>query len=141
MEFDRVCSSFCCLTSFSLPARPVSTRDDLLLIKFCSFFSPFRMGLTNPSQALGRFSLLSTSAKLSTLSGIPFFSTNLFWLVCVLALLVGLNLSFLIATLAWFFKIAKVAPFKSVDMFCKDPFLALYFFSFHQRCYCFSSLF
>ena len=29
--------------------------------------------------------------------------------------------------LAWFFKITKVAPFESVEVFCKDPFLALFF--------------
>ena len=38
------------LTPFSLPARPVSVLDDLLLIKFCSFLSPFRMDLTNPDR-------------------------------------------------------------------------------------------
>ena len=43
---------------------------------------------------------------------------------CLLALLVGLNLSFLIGALAWFIKITKVAPF---EVFRKDPFLALYF--------------
>ena len=45
----------------------------------------------------------------------------------LLALLVGLNLSFLIGALVWFIKITKVVPFESVDVFCKDPFLALYF--------------
>ena len=44
-----------------------------------------------------------------------------------LALLFGLNLSFLTGALVWFFKITKVDPFESVDVFCKDPFLALYF--------------
>ena len=34
---------------------------------------------------------------------------------------------FLIGALAWFIKITKVAPFESVEMFSKDPFLALYF--------------
>ena len=34
---------------------------------------------------------------------------------------------FLIGALVWFFKIAKVSPFKSVEAFRKDPFLALYF--------------
>ena len=62
-----------------------------------------------------------------TLSGIPPFSTNLFRLASLLALLVGLNLSFLIGALAWFFKITKVVPFESVEVFRKDPFLALYF--------------
>ena len=45
----------------------------------------------------------------------------------VLALLVGLNLSFLIGALVWFIKITKVVPFESFEMFCKDPFLALFF--------------
>ena len=27
----------------------------------------------------------------------------------------------------WFFKITKVVPFDSVEVFCRDPFLALYF--------------
>ena len=38
------------------------------------------MDLTNPGRALVRFSRLSISLKLSTLSGIPPFSTNSFWL-------------------------------------------------------------
>ena len=85
------------------------------------------MGLTNPGRALGRSSLLSTSQKLSTPSGISLFSINSFRLASLLALLVGLNLSFLIGTLAWFIKITKVVPFESVEVFRKDPFLALYF--------------
>ena len=43
-------------------------------------------------------------------------------------LLIGPNLSFLIGTLAWFIKIIKTASFESGEVFCKDPFLALYFF-------------
>ena len=35
--------------------------------------------------------------------------------------------SFLIGALAWFIKITKAAPFESVEVFRKDPFLALYF--------------
>ena len=42
-------------------------------------------------------------------------------------LLVGFNLSFLIGALVWSFKITKVVPFESVEVFRKDPFLALYF--------------
>ena len=42
-------------------------------------------------------------------------------------LLVGLNLSFLIGALAWFIKITKATPFESVEVFRKDPFLALFF--------------
>ena len=86
------------------------------------------MGLTHPGRALGRSCLLSIFLKLLTLSGIPPFTTNLFRLASLLALLVGLNLSFLIGALVWFFKIRKAVPFKSVEVFRKDPFLALYFF-------------
>ena len=43
--------------------------------------------------------------------------------LCHLALLV----SFLTGALAWSFKITKVVPFESVEVFRKDPFLALYF--------------
>ena len=39
----------------------------------------------------------------------------------------SLNLFFLIDALTWFFKITKVALFESVEVFCKDPFLAVYF--------------
>ena len=57
----------------------------------------------------------------------PSFSTKSFRLASLLALLVGLNLLFLIGALAWFIKITKVASFKFVEVFRKDPFLALYF--------------
>ena len=85
------------------------------------------MGLTNPRRDLGRSCLLLISPKLLTLSGISPFSTNSFRLVSLLALLVGLYLSFLIGALGWFIKITKVVPFESVEVFRKDPFLALYF--------------
>ena len=39
----------------------------------------------------------------------------------------GLNLSFLISALAWFINITKAIAFDSVEVFRKDPFLALYF--------------
>ena len=85
------------------------------------------MGLTNPGRDLGRSSLLLISPGFLTLSGIPPFSMNSFRLVSLFALLVGLNLSFLIDALLWFFKITKVVPFQSVEVFRKNPFLALYF--------------
>ena len=117
-------------------------RSGLHSIKFCTFLSRFRMGLTNPGRALGRFYLLSISLKLLTLSGIPPFSTNSFRLASLLALLVGLNLSFLIGALVWFFKITKVVRFVSVEMFRKNPFLSLYFsLSIHQRSSCLSAFF
>ena len=49
-----------------------STLDQIFFI----FLSLFRMGLTNPGRALRLFLLLLTSQSLSTLSGIPPFSTN-----------------------------------------------------------------
>ena len=55
--FYHIYSSFWSLIPFSLPARPVSALDGLLQIKFCSFLSPFQMGLTNPDRALEQFSL------------------------------------------------------------------------------------
>ena len=61
-------------------------------------------------------------SKASTLSGIPLFSANSFRLASLLALPVGLNLSFLIGALVWFIKITKVVPFVSVEVFRKDPF-------------------
>ena len=85
------------------------------------------MGLTNANRALGRSFLLLISRKLFTLSGIPLFSINSFWLASLLALLVGLHLSFVIGALAWFIKIIKVVPLESVEVFRKDPFLARYF--------------
>ena len=126
-SFYPVYSSFWNLIPFSLPARPVSALDGVHLIKFCSFLSPSGMGLTNQGRALGRSCLLLISRKLSTLSGIPPFSTNSFRLAFLRALLVGLNLSFLIGALVWFIKITKTAPFESVEVFRKDPFLAMYF--------------
>ena len=73
-SFYPVHSSFWILIPFFLPAKPVSALVGLHSIKFCTFHSPFRMGLTNPGRALGRFCLLSISLKLLTLSGIsPFF--------------------------------------------------------------------
>ena len=85
------------------------------------------MGLTNPGWVLRRSFRLSISLKLLTLSGIPPYSINSFGLASLLALLVGLNLSFVIRALVWFIKITKVVPFESVEVFRKDPFLALYF--------------
>ena len=85
------------------------------------------MGLTNPGRAFGGTFLLLISLKLLTLSGIPPFSINSFWLASLLALLVGLNLSSLTGAPAWFNKITKLVPFKSVEVFHKNLFLALYF--------------
>ena len=97
-------------------------------MKFCSFLSAFRMGLINPYQALGQSFRLLISLKLLTLSGNLPFTINSFQLASLLALLVGLNLSFLIGVLVWFFKITKVVLFESVEVFHKDLFtVALHF--------------
>ena len=65
--FERIILSrllfFWSLIPFSLAARPVFPLDALLCIKFCSLLSLFRMGLTNPGRALGRFSLLLMFSK------------------------------------------------------------------------------
>ena len=80
-----VYSSFWNLIPFSHPARPVSALT--VYHRFCSFFSPFRMGLTNPGR-VGQSCLLLISLKLLTLSGTPPFSTNSFRLASLFALLV-----------------------------------------------------
>ena len=122
--FHPVYSSFWNLIPLSLPTRPVSALGGLLLIKFCTFLSPFQMGLTNPGRALEQFSLLLMSRKLSTLFGTPPFSINSFRLAFLYALLVGLNLSFLIGALAWFIKITKTF-YLIHEVFRKDPCLTL----------------
>ena len=82
-------------------------------------------GFNKSNLALERFSLPSTSQKLSTLFGIPPFSTNLFQLTSLLAMLVGFSFSFWIGAFAWFSKITKVTPFESVVLFRKHSFSAL----------------
>ena len=126
-SFYPVYSSFWNLIPFYLLIRLVSALNGLHLIKFCTFRSPFRMGLTNPGRALKRSCLLSIFLKLLTLSGILPFSTNLFRLASLLALLIALHLSFLIGTLLWSIKITNVVAFESIEVLYKDLFLALYF--------------
>ena len=76
----------------------------------------------------GSWTMLSTIDFFKAFdSSIPPFSINSFRLASLFALLVGPNLSFLIGALAWFIKITKVVAFESVEVFRKDPFLALYF--------------
>ena len=99
-----------------------STLDQILYLS-----QSISDGFNKPRPGLGRSCLLLISLELFTLSGIPSFSTNSFRLASLLALLVGLNLSFLIGALVWFIKITKVVPFESVEVFRKDLFLALYF--------------
>ena len=70
---------------------------------------------------------IANCSSLLTLFGTPPFFINSFWLASLRVLLVELNLFFLISAFVWFFKITKVAPLKSVEVFRKDSFLALYF--------------
>ena len=120
----------------------------LFFLKFNSMLSPCQAGFCPEQSTLDQILFLSQSIldgfnkprpssrtilsttdflNLSTLPGIPPFSTNSIQLASLLALLVGLNLSFLIGALVWFIKITKVIPFEFVEVFCKDLFLALYF--------------
>ena len=86
------------------------------------------MGCTNPSRALQWFLLRLIFLSLLILFGISVFFIYSFRLPPPpLSLLVGLNLSFLTGAVAWFLKIIKVAPFESVEMFRKDPYLTLFF--------------
>ena len=86
------------------------------------------MGLTDPGRARTILATIDFSKAFDSVwHPFPPFFTNLFRLASVLALLVGLNLSFLIGALAWFIKITKVVPFESDEVFRKDPFLALCF--------------
>ena len=82
------------------------------------------MDLTYPGRALGRSSLLSISLKLLTVWHPALFHKFISAGLPLLALLVGLNLFFLIGALVWLIKITKVVP---LEVFRKDPFLALYF--------------
>ena len=63
-----------------------STLDQMLYL-----FNPFWMDLTNPSPALGKSLLLSTSLKLLTLCGFLLSSTNLFVFAFLLAIFNVLN--------------------------------------------------
>ena len=101
-----------------------STLDQILYLS-----QSISDGFNKPRPGSRTILLLSISLKLLTLSGIPPFSINSFRLASLLALLVEINLFFLIGAPAWFIKITKVVPFEYVEVFCKDPFLALYFFT------------
>ena len=79
-----------------------STLDQILYLS-----QSISDGFNKPRRALGRSCLLLISPKPLTLSSIPLFSTNSFRLASLLALLVGLNLSFLTGALVWFIKILK----------------------------------
>ena len=104
-----------------------STLDQVFI-----FLSPSWIGLTNPGRAFRRFSLLSISRKLLTLSDISLFPINSFWLASLFALLVGLHLSFLIGALGWFIKITKVVPFESDELFSRIRSWPYTFLSFHH---------
>ena len=102
--FERVILS--CLLFFLESNSIISPRQTAFcpgrsaLDQILFLFQSISGGFNNPGRALGRFSLLLISRKLLTLSGIPPFSINSFRQASLLALLVELNLSFLIGALA-----------------------------------------
>ena len=103
--------------------RPGRSTLDQILFLFQSISEGFN------EDKPGSRMILSTIdfSKALTLSCILPVSINSFRLASLLALFVGLNLSNLIGALTWFIKITNVVPFESVEVFRKDPFLALFF--------------
>ena len=91
--------------------------------------SPFWMGLTNPSRALGRFSLLMTllrafvSVRHPALFHKPISDAVAF----PFAFFGGLNLFFLTGAFAWCFKMKQLALFKSVQVLRKNSYLTVFF--------------
>ena len=104
-----------------------STLDQILFLS-----QSISDGFTNPGWALGRSSLLSISQKLSILTGIPSFSINLFRLASLLALLVELNLFFVIGALVWFIKITKLLLLSSSRCSARIRSWPCTFLSLHQ---------
>ena len=103
-SFYRVCSSFSSLTPFFLPDRPVSALSALIVdqILYLSQSISVRFDKSKP----GSRTILATidfSKAFDSVWHSALFH-KLFSLAYLLALLVGLNLSFLIGALAWFFK-------------------------------------
>ena len=99
-----------------------STLDQILYLS-----QSILHGFNKPSP--GSWTILSTINFFKAFDSVwhPAFFINSFRLASLLVLLVGLNVFFLIGALLWSIKITKVVPFKSVEVFCKYSFLALYF--------------
>ena len=111
-----------------LPPRPAGFRPGRYTLDQILFFSQSILdGFNKPRQ--GSRTILTTIDSSEAFDFV--WSPALFRKLisaALLALLVGLNLSFLLGALAaWFVKITKIAPFESVEVFHKDPFLDLYF--------------
>ena len=97
-------------------------------MKFFTFLSPSRMGLTKPRPGSGTIlCTIDFSKAFDSVWHPALFNKLILAGLPGLALFVGLNFSFLIGALARFIKITTVFPFESVKVFRKDPFLALYF--------------
>ena len=109
----------CCTFSIN------GTMDQILLL-----FQFISNGFNKPRS--GSWTILATINFSKTFDFIqhPTLFCKLFRLTSLLALLVGLNISFLIGALAQLFKITRVVSFESVEVFGKGPLLALYFFLF-----------
>ena len=99
------------------PRQAGFRRGRSTLVQFQFLSHSVSKGFNKSGRALGRFRLLSISRKLMTLPGIPPFSIHSFRLASLLALLIGLNLSFLVGAFAWFIKTTKGVPFESVEVF------------------------
>ena len=97
------------------------------------------MGLTKPSRTI--LSTIDFSKAFDSVWHSALFHKLISASKSLFAFLVGLNLSFLIGVLAWFFSITKVVPFEFVEVFRNDPFLALYFFLFSSMISCISAFF
>ena len=136
------------ISCFSKLFKRIILSGLLFFLESNSILSPHQIGFRPGRSTLDQILYLSQSISdgfnkprpgsrtiLSTIdfskafhsAGIPPFSINSFRLAFLFVLLVGLHLFFLINALAWFIKITKVVPFESVEVFCKDPFLVLYF--------------
>ena len=94
-----------------LSPRKLSFRLGRFTLDQILFFSQSILDEFNKSKPGSRTILATiTFSKAFDSAWLPLFSKNLFRPASLVALLVGLNLSFLIGALAWFFKITKVAP-------------------------------
>ena len=112
---------------FFLLTRPVSTMDDLLLIKFCFFIDPLQIGFNKPrlsSQTI--FVIIDFSKDFDSV-----------WRPALFHKLISAGLpscfahwsqSFLFDRCNCIvFQNQKVAPFEFIKVFCKDLFLGLCF--------------
>ena len=128
-HLSRSGMDFWSLIPFSLPARPVFALEVYTRSNSVPFQS-ISDGFNKPRPESRTICATIDFSKAFDSVWHPALLHKFIRLASLLALLVGLNLSFLIGALAWFDKITKVIPFESVEVFREDWFLALYFFLF-----------